>query len=161
MKIVLVRVDDRLIHGQVVVGWTRTVNGSFIVVIDDEVAVDKMQKTLLKLATPTGVKSEILTVEDAVKNLMENKYESENVIILVKSPNTIERLIEKGINISKVNIGNIRSNKERKQLLKGLNASPEEIQTWKHLDRLGIKLEAQGFPDQKKNDFNILLSNLA
>lgn len=160
MKIVLVRVDDRLIHGQVVVGWTRTVNGSLIVVIDDKVAVDDMQKTLLKLATPTGVKSEILSVEEAVTKLKENKYKNENVIILAKSPNTIKELIEKGIDIPKVNIGNIRSNKERKQLLKGLNASPEEIQVWKDLDALGVKLEAQGFPDQKKNDFNMLLSGL-
>ena len=56
MPIVLVRVDDRLIHGQVAVGWTRTVGANHIVVANDEVARDATQKSLLKLAAPVGVK---------------------------------------------------------------------------------------------------------
>lgn len=160
MAIVLTRVDDRLIHGQVVVGWTRTVNGSFILVIDDIVAKDKMQITLLKLATPTGVKSEILSVEDAVESLNKGKYDNENLIILVKSPATINELLERGVDLNAVNIGNIRANSERKQILKGVNATVEEITIWKSLSDKGIRLIAQGFPDQKKHDFNEILESL-
>ena len=160
MSVVLIRVDDRLIHGQVVVGLTRTVNGSYILVIDDAVAKDSMQKSLLKLATPTGVKSEILSVADGVENLKSDKYHAENLIILVKGPDTIRRLLKMGIHISALNIGNIRKNAQRKPILKGLNASDEEIAVWKTLDEMGVRMVAQGFPDQKKYDFNEILKTL-
>ena len=92
MSIVLIRVDDRLIHGQVVVGWTRTVEGTYILVADDEVANNTMQKKLLKFATPTGVQSDILTVEESVKNLKEGDI----VSVKVKNTNkTISEMLRK------------------------------------------------------------------
>ena len=157
MELVLVRVDDRLIHGQVVVGWTRTVKGNRIVVVNDEISTNKMQITLLKMATPAGVKSDILSVGQAVKNLSDGTYGKENVIILAKEPKTVAALIEQGIPIKKVNIGNCRAAEGKTKLLKGVSASPEDIRFWKQLDDQGVVLEAQGFPDQPKYDFNEII----
>ena len=87
MKIVLVRVDDRLIHGQVALGWTRTVGATHIVVANDEVANDKTQVMLLKMASPTGVKASILSVEDAAKKLVAKAFKRDKVLVLVRDAN--------------------------------------------------------------------------
>ncbi len=160
MKIVLARVDDRLIHGQVVIGWTRTVGGTHIVVADDETANNSMQRTLLKMATPAGVTSTILSVDDAAKQLLEQKFTGDNVILLVKGPQALVRLIEAGINLPKVNVGNIRASEGKVNLTKGVYAGPEEIQSWKKLDELGVVLEAQWLPDQAKTNLNEVIRHM-
>jgi mannose/fructose/N-acetylgalactosamine-specific phosphotransferase system component IIB len=161
MKVVLVRVDDRLIHGQVVVGWTRTVGGTIIVVANDEVANNSMQRTLLKMTAPAGVKAEILTVEDAAKQLNEKKFAGENVIILVRDPQSLVRLVEAGFNLQKVNVGNVRAAQGKVRLTKEVHANEAEIEAWRKLDELGVILEAQWLPDQPKTNFNEVIKRLS
>lgn len=161
MKVVLVRVDDRLIHGQVVVGWTRTVGGTTIVVANDEVANNSMQRTLLKMTAPAGVKAEILTVEDAAKQLNEKKFAGENVIILVRDPQSLVRLVEAGFNLQKVNVGNVRAAQGKVRLTKEVHANEAEIEAWRKLDELGVILEAQWLPDQPKTNFNEVIKRLS
>ena len=78
-----VRIDDRLIHGQVVIGWTRTKSINFILAVDDEVATNKMQVKLMKMATPPGVKSEVLSANDAVKLLQSGKLDKAKVFLVM------------------------------------------------------------------------------
>lgn len=154
MKIVLVRVDDRLIHGQVVVGWTRTVGANHIVVANDEVAGNSMQRTLLKMAAPAGVKVSILTVAEAGEQLASQKFGGDSVLVLVRDPQSLIELSRAGLKLEKVNIGNIRSGQGKQKLTKEVHASPEEIASWKELDQAGVVLEAQWLPDQPKTNFN-------
>ena len=158
MSVALIRIDDRLIHGQVAVGWTRFLEASMILVIDDEVCKDNMQKMLLKIATPTGVKSEIVSVDAGAQVLLSGTYDNENILVIVKGPETILKLLEKQVPIEQINVGNIRSNPQRKQLLKGVNASKEEIDLFKKIDEANVNMIAQQFPDQKKYNFNEIIS---
>lgn len=154
MSIVLVRVDDRLIHGQVAVGWTRTVGATHIVVANDEVARDATQKALLKLAAPVGVKVSILSVADAAALLAGPKLAREKVMVLVRDPQSLLGLMEGGVELTKVNIGNVRTAPGRVRLTKEVAATPEEIEAWKELDRRGIVLEAIWLPGGAVTDFN-------
>lgn len=154
MRIVLVRVDDRLIHGQVVVGWTRNVGANHIVVADDEVAKDSTQKMLLKMATPVGVKASILTVAEAAEQLAGEKFGNDKVMVLVRDPLALLELVKGGVNMTKVNIGNVRAAEGRERLTKEVAASPEEIAAWKELDKLGIELEALWLPGGSAKNFN-------
>lgn len=160
MKIVLVRVDDRLIHGQVVVGWTRTVGATQIVVANDEVAMNSMQRTLLKMATPAGVKSAILTVAEAGAQLAAGQFKGETVIVLVRDPKSLLGLLDAGLKLEKVNVGNIRSGEGKQRLTKEVYASPEDIEAWKALDAAGVTLEAQWLPDQSKTNLNQTIKSL-
>lgn len=157
MRVVLVRVDDRLIHGQVAVGWTRTVGATHIVVANDEVAGNPAQRTLLKMATPAGVKATILTVAEAGRHLAEKKFTGDNVLVLVRDPQSLVKLMEAGFKPDRVNIGNVRALEGRKRLTKEVHASPEELTAWKALNAAGIALEAQWLPDQPKTNFNQVL----
>ncbi|MGE5589463.1 MAG: PTS system mannose/fructose/N-acetylgalactosamine-transporter subunit IIB [Bacillota bacterium] len=160
MKVVLVRVDDRLIHGQVAVGWTRTVGATMIVVANDEVAGNPAQRTLLRMATPAGVKASILTVAEAGTQLSEKKFAGENVLVLVRDPQSLVRLMEAGFKPTKINIGNVRAAEGRKQLTREVHASPQELDAWRKLDAAGILLEAQWLPDQLKTNFNQVIRAL-
>ncbi|MDF2628099.1 MAG: system mannose-specific component [Symbiobacteriaceae bacterium] len=154
MKIVLVRVDDRLIHGQVAVGWTRTVGATHILVANDEVAKDATQKALLKLATPVGVKATILSVAEAAAALAGAKFGNDNVMVLVRDPQSLLSLMQGGVVLTKVNIGNVRTAPGRERLTNQVAASPAEIEAWKELDRAGVVLEAIWLPGGAVTNFN-------
>ena len=151
MKIVLVRVDDRLIHGQVVLGWTRAVSANRIVVADNATANDSMQQTLLKMA---GVKVSILTTDEAGEQLSSSTFKGENVMVLVRGPEALLDLKKAGVEFSKVNVGNVRAAEGRKRITKEVHASPEELHAWNELADQGITLEAQWVPDQRKTRLN-------
>ena len=146
MGIELIRVDDRLIHGQVAIGWTRSRGINTILAIDDPTASDKMQCQLMKMATPPGVTPYFLTIDVAVEKILNDSLKNKKAMILVKGPVELAALIEKGIEINEVNIGNQRSGENKLQLASQMFATPEEIEIWKSISQKNIKLYAQGVP---------------
>jgi mannose/fructose/N-acetylgalactosamine-specific phosphotransferase system component IIB len=160
MKAIVVRVDDRLIHGQVVVGWTRSAGITCILVADDKTAGDKIQCSLMRMATPAGLTAEFLTVEDAAKKITAGAYNDESLMILVRGPKAVMNLMDNGVEISSLNIGNLRSAPGKIKLLSHVYVEPQELEDWKELDRRNVKMSAQILPDQIKSDFNEVLKKL-
>ncbi len=160
MKSVMLRVDDRLIHGQVVVGWTRSAGVTCILVADDKIAGDKIQCSLMRMATPAGLTSEFLTVEAAAKKITSGAYSNESLMILVRGPKSVIGLMDNGVEITSLNIGNLRSAPGKAKLLSHVYADPQEIEDWKTLDQRNVKMIGQILPDQAKSDFNDVLKKL-
>ncbi len=160
MKTLIVRIDDRLIHGQVVVGWTRSAGVTCILVVDDKTAVDKIQCSLMRMATPAGLRAEFLTIADAAEKLAADAYKNESLMILVKGPKTVLSLMDRGVEIPGLNIGNLRSAPGKIKLLSHVYATTEELEDWRELDRRNVKMSAQILPDQSKADFNQVLKKL-
>jgi Phosphotransferase system, mannose/fructose/N-acetylgalactosamine-specific component IIB len=106
------RIDDRLIHGQVTVSWSKHVGAQRIVVANDEVAKDEIQKSLLPLAAPPGVEVTISSIEKANKHLEDNK----KTFLLVKNPYDALRLLEDGVEIKEINLGNMGYSEGKKPL---------------------------------------------
>lgn len=157
MDIKLVRIDDRLIHGQVAVGWTRAVNASHIIVADDDVASNDTQIMLLKMAAPVGVKASILTINDAITKLKENHFKRDRLMIILKEPKSLIRLVEGGIEVDEVNVGNVSIKEGRKRIVKEIAATPDEINDWKRLDELGISLKLLWLPGGRAKNFNDII----
>lgn len=147
-NIVLARIDDRLIHGQVVVSWLRHVNANEIIVIDDEVANDKFLKEIMIAAAPSIVKAKVLTINEVTEYLRQDS-EEERIILLCKLPQTFEKLIENKIKISTINLGGIGSSKIRKQIFKSISLSDKEIESLKNIENLGTDVEIQILPNDK------------
>lgn len=105
MHIKLARIDDRLIHGQVVTVWAREAKAERILVIDDAVAVDEVRRVLLKQAAPPGVKVNVVSVEKAVKVFNNPKYGNEDVMFLFVGPSAPLRMIRDGVPITSINVG--------------------------------------------------------
>ena len=108
MKINLVRIDDRLIHGQVATVWSKEANAQRIIICSDEVAKDQIRKTLLLQVGPPGVKVSVVDVAKAVRVYNNPKYEKDTVFFLYTCPQDVLRMAEAGVPIKSVNIGQRR-----------------------------------------------------
>lgn len=153
MEIVNVRVDDRLIHGQVATVWCQATNASRIMVVDNIVVKDAINKEALKLACPQGCKLSILTAKKATENLVANKYVGERVFIIVKNPRTLCEMYDGGFRFSHVNIGNMGGRTDTRMLQKAVSVSEEDIRNFLYLVDQQIKVTAQMVPSDELVDF--------
>ncbi|AKC95364.1 PTS sugar transporter subunit IIB [Sneathia vaginalis] len=153
MEIVNIRIDDRLIHGQVATVWIKFTKATRIMVIDDEVVKDQINKEALKMACPKQCKLSILTVEKAVNNINESKYDGERIFVIVKGPKTLCKLYDAGFDIKEFNIGNMAGNLNTKMLVKSVSVSEDNIKDFLYLDTKGIKITAQMVPSDEKINF--------
>jgi len=152
VKIALVRLDERLIHGQVAVAWTRVTGADQLVVISDEAANDEMQKILLEMAVPSGTKLLILTVEEAIDRFKEDKIPGSKVILVFKKPEDILKMVQEGVDMPVLNVGGMYHKPGRKQYRKALCLSEGDIKVLKELHNSGVKLEYQVAPMNTKED---------
>lgn len=156
-KIVLARIDDRLIHGQVVTAWIKVTNANRIVIVDDPLSKDAFMQRLLKAAAPPDISVDIFTIKDAVNFLKEQPAARENIIVLVKVPEIMEALINGGVLFDKVILGGMGAKEGRMRFNKNISASPMEIECIKRIMSKGIAMYYQLVPAEKAIDVKKLL----
>ncbi|GBD67848.1 hypothetical protein TEHN7118_0654 [Tetragenococcus halophilus subsp. halophilus] len=155
--IVSTRIDERLIHGQVATMWTNHLKADRIIVIDDEIVHDEMEKDVLKMAKPSSCKLSISTTRGAANRINAGKYENERVFILVKNPTTLVALLKNNLDLIEVNVGNMSSKKDSKQITKSISLTEEDIEKFEVLNKRHVELFAQMTPnDEKRNFMNLL-----
>ena len=158
MSIEFIRLDDRLIHGQVVAGWTRLKGVNTILVVDDPTAGNKMQQQLMKMATPPGVTPVFLTIDQVVEKLNAGNYDKKKCMLLFKNVYTLRDLVAKGLDIKDVNFGNMRGKDSKIQLFNHVFATEEEVQIMKELSDKGVKMVAQAMPSGQICNLNDVVS---
>jgi PTS system mannose-specific IIB component len=146
-NLVLVRIDDRLIHGQVVTAWIKHTNGNRILIIDDKLVSDRMMMRVLKAAAPPGINVEVMTIADAAALLKQDAAPDERIIILVKTPDVLEKISEGGVELKSIVIGGMGITPQRKRYNKSLSASDEEVACMKRLMQKGIAMTFQLVPE--------------
>lgn len=156
-EIVNVRIDERLIHGQVAAMWTNVLRASRIMVIDDLASQDEIQKMALKMACPGGIKLSILNCEKAAANFKENKYEGDRIFIVIKGPETVLKLWNLGLELNEVNVGNMSSSVGTKQVKRSVNVTEEDVKNFEELATRGVSFTAQMVPNEDKVDFMKLI----
>jgi len=155
--IIAARIDGRLVHGQVANLWTTKLNITRIMVVDDEVATNDVEKSGLKMATPSGVKLSVLPIEKAVNNILAGKYDSQRLLIIAKQPDYFISLMEKGVPIKEINIGNMSQTDETHSITRSINVTDEDVENFKWLNEKGVHLFSQMVPNDKAEDFMGLL----
>ncbi len=155
-KNLAVRVDDRLIHGQVITQWVKVFKAQKIVVIDNNVAKDKMQKNVLKFAAPADIKVSIFSVDKAVEVWNKNKFGNMNVFVLFRDVKQIAECLEKGLKFDEISIGQMAIINERKQVYKQLGLDESEAQSLFDTQKAGVNLYFQMQPTDKKESLDIL-----
>ena len=141
MTLRLVRVDDRLIHGQVVAIWLRALGAKRIVIVDDKTARDEFLREILELAAPPGVPVEVHDVAAGTERVRELATAPEPVFVIMRSPVTALRMREAGVDFPLLNVGGIGAGPGRKPLYRNISASPEEVQAMRRLEELGTRVE--------------------
>ena len=152
MPILLTRIDDRLIHGQVVVGWAQSLKANHIVVINNEIVTNDMQKFLFRMATPSEIKLSVLSVVEAAEKLKRREFDDDDTIILVKAPADIYEVLKKGGKIGELNIGGMHFAHDKIQLFDAIYVDDGEIEILKAINKMGVKLEVRMVPKDSKKD---------
>ncbi|MGK2896939.1 MAG: PTS mannose transporter subunit IIAB [Candidatus Makana argininalis] len=157
MNIVLTRIDDRLIHGQVVTSWTKETKINRIIVISDEVDADLNRKKLLIQVAPPGITSHVVNIKKAIRVFNNPKYANDRVMLLFNNPSDVLSVVEKGIKIKSINIGGMSYNKNKIQINNAISVDKKDINAFKKLHKLGIELEIRKvYKDNSLNLINLI-----
>lgn len=161
MKIELARIDDRFIHGQVLTKWVKLRPINRIIIVSDAVAQDEMRKTLVLSVAPPNIKASAVTVDKMVRAYQSPRYTNDSVMLLFERPEDIVELVEKGVQLKEINVGGMRFEKNRQQITKAVSVSPSNVEAFKKLHELGVRLELRQLPGDTSIDFyQELLSKL-
>ncbi|PTK05963.1 PTS system mannose/fructose/N-acetylgalactosamine-transporter subunit IIB [Mammaliicoccus sciuri] len=157
MTIIANRIDGRLIHGQVANLWTTKLDITRLMVIDDVVAESTVDKSGLKLATPAGVKLSVLPVKKAADNILNGKYDSQRLMVIAKRPDQFLELVNYGVKIDELNVGNMSQTNETRSIKRSINVTDKDIETFKELNNKGIRIISQMVPNDNSEDFMSLI----
>lgn len=157
-NIVFARIDERLLHGQVVMTWVSTVQATKIYVVDDGTAKNSMMCMLYKKLAPAGTTCEVLTVEKAIEVLKgEPENPKEKVMLLAKIPQVYETLIDGGVKIDRVCLGGMGGNSTRSPFIENVSANQEEIDSMKHMIEKGVDVYYQVTSSSKSVDVKTII----
>ena len=160
MSLVLYRIDDRLIHGQVVVGWGQPLDIGFIVLVDDEVAHSEWEQELYRMGTPPEMDVYFVPVEDVTTALDKYKEDERAGILLTSNVADMLRLVKEA-GVRDVNVGGIHHRADRKQRLRYVFLSPGEEKLLREIAGLGATVTAQDVPATHPVELNDLLESEA
>ena len=146
MDIKLLRIDSRLVHGQVANNWAGTLGAEAILAVSDGAANDELRKTLMLQTGGGKVKVHVLGVEKAVRVYKNPKYASMKAVIVVETPADIVRLLDLGVEATEVNVGGMTFKQGTQQVSQAVYASPEDVAAFKEIDSRGITQDIQQVP---------------
>ena len=153
MEIINVRVDERLVHAQVTINWINYLKPDRIVVIDDNILADDVQKNALKLSCPKDVKLTIVEADKAASRFKEDFFGDEKILILTRGIKAISRLIDNDYMLKDITIGNLSYKADDMvKINEHISVSPLQIEMLRKLIAKGIMFYAQLLPpDIKEN----------
>lgn len=146
----LLRVDHRLLHGQVAFSWTSAVSADCILVANDDVVVNDLRKTTIKLAQPSGVKLVMKSMKDAVEAINSGVTDKYKLLVVVESIKDSKMLVDQCPSVKSVNLGGTKATKETRQISKAMNVSADEENMIKEMVDKGIEVEIRMVPTDKK-----------
>ncbi|SKA79028.1 PTS system, mannose-specific IIB component [Clostridium sp. USBA 49] len=148
----LVRIDHRLLHGQVVFSWTKSLNISRIIVVDDVAANDELKKMSLNLSKPAGVVLNIFSVKEALLKMPKIEQLKENIMFIFGGTKSVLEFCKGYPKIEEINYGGIAKKENSKQYSNAVFLNEEELNDSKQLKEMGIILYMQQVPTSKKED---------
>jgi mannose/fructose/N-acetylgalactosamine-specific phosphotransferase system component IIB len=160
VTLVLYRIDDRLIHGQVVVGWGQPLDIGFLVLVDDEVATSDWEQELYRMGVPPEMDVFFHTVNDAPGCLEKYRSDVRSGILLTGDIDSMQRLVSGG-GITAVNVGGIHHRAGRTQRLRYVFLNPDEERALRDLASRGVAVTAQDVPGARPVPLDDLLAQKA
>ncbi len=149
MSIVFSRIDDRLIHGQVVTTWANLFNIEQIIVLNNLIAEDKIQKNILTMAAPQGIKVRVFPVKKFANILKTNEIKRRTMLLFTTSEDVLVA-VEAGVPITSLNIGGMRYQEGREKISKSLSVTPAEKEAFKKLIEKGLDISIQMVPNDEE-----------
>lgn len=145
-EIILARIDDRLLHGQVVVKWIPHLEADAVIVIDDELDNNPFLKKVTLTAAPKTIDARITSVDNFIECFETVKGRT---LLIAKTPQVFENLINQGVEIHRIVLGGMGSGDNRKNLYKSIHVSTEEMASLVKMADHHVEVDIQIIPDDK------------
>ena len=142
----LTRIDNRLIHGQVATQWCGVVGANLLLVANDAVAADEFRQGLMNMAAPAYAQTRFFTIEKTI-NIIHKASANQHIAIICESPQDVLKLVEGGVPIKKLNIGNMHMAEGKRQVATSVAVDDDDVATFRKLQDLGVELEIKRVPD--------------
>lgn len=153
MAIVHLRVDDRLIHGQITSRWVNHVHANKVLVINDKAATDPIISAMVSLVPVAGIKALALKMDDAIKQIKNGEFDNDRLFLIVVNIKDLEEFLKGGIKLESANVGNCGGGKPRQHHLeKYVYVTDEEILILNEIHKQGVELTMQMLPDDARID---------
>lgn len=149
-NILLTRIDNRLVHGQVGVTWTTSIGANLIVVADDQVANDQLQQQLMSLtAESSGAGIRFFTLQKTI-NVIWKAAPSQKIFLVCRTPSEVRKLIEGGVPIKEVNVGNMHFTQGKHALSKKVYVDDQDLENLRFIKSKGVHIYIQDVPGDLK-----------
>ncbi|WP_087025099.1 PTS N-acetylgalactosamine transporter subunit IIB [Thaumasiovibrio subtropicus] len=155
-NIVLSRIDERLVHGQVGVQWVGFAGANIIVVANDEVAEDSIQQNLMEMVLAEGIAIRFWSIQKVIDNI-HKASDRQKILLVAKTPADFLKMVEGGVPIEEINVGNMHFVEGRKQIHKTVSVNDEDIASFEQLKARNVKCNVQGVPTEPATDVFELL----
>ena len=157
MKIVLARVDSRLLHGQVATAWTKSTNPNRIIVVSDSVAKDELRKKLIQEAAPPGVKANVVPIKKIIEVSRDPRFGNTKALLLFENPQDVLRAIEGGVDIDVLNIGSMAHSVGKVMVNKVLSMNADDVDAFEKLKAKNVKFDVRKVPNDSNSNMDDLL----
>jgi mannose/fructose/N-acetylgalactosamine-specific phosphotransferase system component IIB len=161
MEVQLFRIDDRLIHGQVILGWAKPLESERILLCDDEISQSEWEKELYLTCVPPNLQTLIFNTGETADFLINQIRENDKTIVLVKDLKSVIDIIGCGYQPAKINLGGIHYNDHRRKFLSYVYLNDEEVKQINWLLDKGIGIYCQDIPSGRKYDAREVLRKAA
>ena len=160
VKLGLVRIDSRMIHGQVMTMWSKTNGINHILAIDDGLMADPFMQDIYRMAVPHKLKVTMIGVEEAGERWRNQEFEDGIYLVLFKDVHTALAAWKAGFRYESLQIGNLTPEKRTKMLHVNSRLSVEHVEELQELQAAGVEVYAQSVPTEKKNMLSDLLKKM-
>lgn len=157
MPLALVRIDDRLIHGQVVLGWAKALKPDRIVVANDRVAGSGWERKFYTSSVPSHIRVSFLDLEETARQLLNNLFARESVLLLFEAVADLEAVVDKGVSFDRVNVGGLHFREGATELLPFVFLTDDDRAGLRELVKRGVTLLAQDIPGNQARVINSLV----
>lgn len=155
-NIVLTRIDNRLIHGQVATQWTNVIGANLLLVANDKVSTDKLRQNLMDMAAPNGVQTRYFSIQKTI-DVIHKAADRQKIFIICETPQDVLRLIEGGVPIDKVNVGNMHMADGKSQVATSVAVDQSDIDAFRKINEKGVELFIQRTPNIAKENVSKIL----
>lgn len=150
-NIVLTRIDNRLIHGQVATQWCGSVGANLLLVANDAVSQDTMRQSLMKMAAPGYAQTRFFSIDKTIQ-IIGKASPKQMIAIICETPQDVLKLVDGGVPITKVNIGNMHMSEGKRQVATSVAVDDSDVEAFRKLQEAGVELEIRRVPQTAPED---------
>lgn len=145
-NIVLCRIDNRLVHGQVATQWCGVVGANLILVANDEVSTNELRQGLMDMAAPSYCQTRYWSIQKTIDTI-HRASDAQHIALIVENPHDVLKMVEGGVPIKRLNIGNMHMAEGKRQVATSVAVDDADVEAFRKLQDLGVELFIQRVPD--------------